>query len=351
MRRNQVGVITIEYPEDILWSKDHNYIKLISDNKVGAEITITHPNGEDTKTLKYISQMKELVFYLDDVIYALNDDNTSNYTVDIVLYYNGAQYGTFTFTFKVLTGKTFNDRTHGVEQHIYLGDVGMNKVDIYSPSDGRAMIGNSTYSIVRGKNTLNLSGELNTYGEHKLTLLNPASASLTDIISSAIPIDPYTVNVSFSAHANYSTPIYGGDVFGIQTIFPITHTIEVLNTCASYPLCELMYIDTDGMYRFMYGKVLNDTHTINASGYTKMNADTIIADEPYRVFESADKVIKVIFTDIKKSARFEDIMYSDLLRLTTLWDGNTIPVKLKKSEVTVTGDEYNNYEIEIYTLD
>ena len=72
--------ITIEhteviYPEKVIWLADSNVIQLSSETKtVGAVITVTHPAGA-SKTIRYMSELRSLIFTLDDVLLSLHNEN------------------------------------------------------------------------------------------------------------------------------------------------------------------------------------------------------------------------------------------------------------------------------------
>lgn len=351
MRTTTISGFTITYPDDIVWVNDHSPLKISASAPVGATIKVIHPAGE-TKTLTYMSPLNELTFFLDTTLKALHDDNIGDYFCQIMLYSNNVYVTTYTFSFKLYNGKSFQDRTHGTSQHIYLYSFDEAiKLQIYSPSNGTASINGTTFTITKGLNSLNLSGIVTATGIYTICLYDSSQQSLEAEMVGDTPVTPNEQLLTFSYQLIDESAIIGGNIFGAKKIFPICHTIELVEKCSNYPSVELWYHDCDGCLRHLAGNIVNDTTNVSRTGYTNLIASEY-KDIPYSTLVDGSQLVKVQFKDIDINANFRDILYSEYLYVRRNYDSELIPVRLKTDTLVVkANDDSVDFELEIYYMD
>lgn len=351
MRTTTVNGFTINYPDSIVWTQDHSPVTVSGTGPVGAVITVFHPAGE-TRTLSYMSPLEEVTFYLDTTLRELDNDNIGDYRCELALYQNYTLVTTFSFWFKVYKGKSFQDRTHGTSQYMYIYDMTeLIKLQIWSPSAGTASINGSTFNINPGLNSLNLSSVITGTGLYTICLSDPSSSTLDAFIISDNALTPTSSTLMFKTKTEEGEPQIGGNVIKSASIFPVCHTIEVSSSCEDYPFAELMYRDTDGCTRYLGGIIENDTPTVKRTAYTRLD-DSVYKDVPRSVLSDSNNMIKVQFNDIDIHSNFQDILYSDVLMLRRRWDNEPIPVRLKTDKLVVDAKEdLVDFELEIYYMD
>lgn len=353
MRQTTVNGISITYPEDIVWLHDHTAVTVSGSDPIGATLTVYHPTGS-TKTLTYMSPLTELTFYLDTTLRLMENDNTGDYRCDVALYKNYVYSGSFSFYFKLYKGKSFQDRTHGTSQHIYVYDLSeTSKIQVFSPSQGTASIGSSTFTINRGLNSLNLSSIITSAGTYQLCLYDVSNMTLNAFITSDEALNPSESKLYFSTQTEEEagSATIGGNIFRTKKIFPICHTIEVASACNDYPFVEVVYHDTDGCRRVLAGKIENDTEKVTKTAYTRLD-ESVYKDVPRSTLTDSNNVVKVHFSDIDINSNFQDILYSEELYIRRNWDSELIPVRLKTDTLVVKSDEdLVDFELEIYYMD
>lgn len=351
MRQTTVNGISITYPDDIIWVQDHSAVTVQGNGPTGATLTIYHPAGE-TKVLTYMSPLSEVTFYLDTALRLLENDNIGDYRCEIALYQNYSFVGNFSFWFKLYKGKSFQDRTHGTAQHIYIYDPSeLVKINFYSPAAGTATILGHTFTVTRGLNSLNLSPYITQAGTYRICFTDTSYQSIDAFIISDTSVTPTEVVLDFSVSEEVTNAEIGGNIFGNVQIFPICHTIEVPDACLDYPFVELAYTDTDGCRRYLGGTVINDTESVSKTAYTRLNEE-IYKDIPRGTLTDAANLVKVQFSDIDVTSNFRDILYSEDLWIRRKWDGEFIPVRLKTDSLILKSKEDSvDFELEIYYQD
>ena len=351
MRTTTISGFTINYPEDIIWVSDHTALTVSASFPVGATVNIIHPQGE-VKTLTYMSPLNELTFYLDTALRTLHNDNIGDYQCQVLLYNNNNYATTFSFYFKLYDGKSFQDRTHGNSQYIYLYEPDEAiKVNFYSPSNGTAVIGNSTFTITKGLNSLNLSSIITTAGTYQICFHDTSNETLNVWIISDTPVDPYDHELTFTSSVEVQNAMQGGDIFSKRTIFPICHTIELVERCPNYSSVELIYTDCDGCRRYLAGNIITDTSSVSRTGYTNLD-ESVYKDVPRATLIDGSQLVKIGFSDIDLRANYRDILYSENLYIRRNYDDEPIPVRLKTDSLAVqANEEYADFELEIYYMD
>lgn len=347
MRQTNISTIYIDYPEELVWKNDSTVIKLSGSNNIGGKVTITEPAGRNY-VLEYHSDQKTLLFYLDDAIKALYDDNLGAWSCTIVGYDNGIPLGSFSFNFNVLNGKSFITRSHGVTSTIYVYDTfELMKLQVFSPQQGIAVCGQQGFNCYYGLNQFNLSTAITTNGEYNLCLRDSNQTPPLVNISGVDPIDPTSSLVHFTVSSpSLINATYGGDVFEPnKVIFPICHKIIYQDHCNDYHFGEISYTDLDGMRRYLGGKVISDSDDVKTESYITSNID-VYKTTPNRFIINRTKTIKLGLFDIEKSAYPYDLLNSDSIQYKG-WDGEWYSCTLKTQTLTREDEDTYDFELEI----
>lgn len=348
MRTNTILNTTITYPDEIVWLHDNNVIKLVSNAAVGADVTVIDPAGRSHE-LSYYSEMSTLMFVLDEVLEMLYDGNLGTWTCKVKVYDVGFEVGGFGFTFKVLDGKSFITRSHGMSHTIYVySDEDLYKLQIYSPASGQAVISNWGFNCYPGINQYNLQSVITSEGEYSFCLQSSSSVPSVVTVTNDTAVNPTTSIIDFSFVPGYDPNAKsGGDIWDeSKDIFPVCHRIVYESHCEDYDFAELRYVDTDGCIRYLGGKVIEEIDEVEDNGFGRVTTD-VWKKNPSRWSTSSNKVIKIYFEDIARTAYPGDIIYSSSIQLKT-WDGEWREVRLKTNSITTTDEDFIDFEIEVY---
>lgn len=351
MRNYQGTNISADYPEQVIWLQDSNVVNLsavdVADT-VGAEITIRHPGGALARTIRYISEMPQLLFVLDDALAALHDDNIGQYSCQVDTYINGQPDETFTFSFQLLDGKSFTNRSHAISRTMYIYDPSeLVKVQIYSPGNGVLAVGGHNYPLYEGLNQYNLSSLIQGDGVYTMCLMSASQAPVAHITGD-VPVNPETTNIYWSFQGGgASGSIDGGDVWGDVEVFPICHTLVIDSSCGGNDWVELRYKDCDGCDRYLMGKIVKETNKATSSPYVRTETTNYYRNIPRRKINGTTRSITVGFNDISTDAYPQDIRYSENVWM-RMYNGEWWPVALNTESIAVKGDQSTqDIELEI----
>lgn len=351
MRQYISGRLTVTYPEQVVWLQDSNVVNIessSSSDKVGADITVRHPGGTETRTIRHISELSRLLFVLDDALLALHDDNIGQYSCQVDLYNNGASAGTLTFAFQLLDGKSFTNRSHAISRTMYFYNPDeLAKVQIYSPGSGELAIGGQTMELRVGLNQYNLSTIIAGNGTYTACLYSAGQAPVAQMTGD-VPLTPNSSNLywSYSPGSGYSR-IDGGDVWRELEIIPFCHTIIVDDSCTGNDFVELRYKDCDGCFRYLGGKLTKEANKASMNAYERTSPDNAFRNIPRRKITGTSRSITVGFNDIATDAYPQDIRYSDEVWM-RMYNGEWWPVVLATESIAVKGDQdTQDFEVEI----
>lgn len=347
MRTQQIQTIWVTYPDTIVWKNDSSVIELTGSAGVGGEIIITSPEG-NSYTLEYHSNQTRLLFFLDDAIKALYNNNLGSWSCKVIAYDQGIPIGTLNFIFYVLNGKSYITRTHGVSSTIYVYDrEELKKLQVFSPSQGIAVCGQTGLNCYYGLNQFNLYNEIQNSGVYELEIRDSNMTPPQAIVAGVDPVDPSTSSVTISVTMPQpANTIYGSDIFDQKKkIFPITHRIIFQDVCPDYSFGEIAYTDLDGMRRYLGGKIVSDTDDVKTESYITSNIG-IYKTIPNRYVTNRTKTIKLAFFDIEKNAYPYDLMNSDAIQFKGM-DGEWHSCSLKTQSLTREDKDYYDFEIEI----
>lgn len=347
MRTTTVGNFVITFPEGVIWLYDSNVIAIenVAGHKVGAVITVTHPNGVTTKTIRYFSQVSNITYTITDVLYELFDDNLGQYGCYIELYNNGLYAGSFSFSFQLLAGKSFTNRSHAVETVMYIYNPDeLIKFQLYSPANGIVTVGGYNYNVVEGLNQLNLTQPIYQEGTYSLCLGSSSTFPTTTIAH----IEPYAhraeIDLVFGTGSAGSAKD-GGDVWtGAKEIFPICHTIIYEGHCDDFDFFEVSYTNVDGCRRYIAGKLIDETNNSEFTPYHRLRND-VFANIPLASVSGHNRKVKVAFSDVNYNAYLSDILLSQ-----TIWyrnyEGEWKECRLSTDKLSNTTKESEDFTLE-----
>ena len=342
MRTITIGNYTIQYPDDLVFLGDNNVISITTtNNTLSCKVTITNPIGQ-TGNLSYNSNLNKLRFNLDDNIkYLFDYEQIGDWIIDIEI----DNSTTFSFSTKILAGKSFSNKTHGSSDVIYLYN-GIDSIEIFSPHDGKLEVGSSSVDIYAGKNTIDLDDlSITQPGEYTLTVGNKTIYPPQAFILNVLPVSPYSSTIVFETIEQANVEIEGGSLWERKLIFPTTYRLMWKESCENDTVV-LKYRNTDGVIRYINGKLLeevdNFTPTLNHS-----ISNGIYKYAPKYVNNTNSKVLKIGLIDIEPGADLNDIIYSDdlwILGVNNEWVSCVLKTNTIKN---IKNNGFDNYELEV----
>lgn len=312
----------VEYPDYLIFTQDNNTIKIGSStdsDTVGARIVMREPTGNQV-VLDYWSETNEILFLLNDSIDQLYRDNLSEWSVLVECYSNSNPQATFTFQMKVYDGKSFPDRSHSATKTIYWNSASdLAKVQIFTYEGGTATVHNTSFPLVAGITSLNLSN---------LHLSNNE-----------------TIHISSTANLS-TTPQYLGDMWGNSTVPVTSYDIQLVymdSVCGNNggPV-KITYKDCDGCYRIAVGTISKETTNAKYDTYTRITSIYRNGANQYNVSNS--KVLTVGFNDIDRFAYLSDMMYSEKVQMLN-YNNEYVEVGINTTKLQLS-DFQNDFEIE-----
>lgn len=352
MKEYTYGNVTITYNDTVLWLYDSNAVTIessIDTDQVGAEIVIRHPAGSQTRTIRHLSELSRLVFVLDDALLALADDNIGNYTAQIDVYVNGSLSFTKTYTFQLLYGKSFTNKSHAISRTIYIySPEELYKLQIYSPSSGQFTIEGNNMPLYIGLNQYNLTSIVDGYGTYTMCLQN-ANTQPIAIVSGDTARTPSSSTLYYSV-VRSSINIAdekGGDVWKYEeTVFPVCHTLVYEEPCWNDGFVELRYKDADGCTRYLGGKIASEENKAEGSFYSRMMPDNTFRNIPRKHIEHTSRSLKVGLLGIAKDAYPQDIIYSETVEM-RMYNNEWWPITINDSAITLKDTDYVDVELTI----
>lgn len=339
MRTQTVGVYTIQYPEEICWLKDNNSILITSSyGAFAASITIKSPLNtlEDTITINHTTSMKEILFDLDECLRYLYKPTGPSmlglWSIEVNLD-GGSFQNFFSFNVQVYDGVSFSTKTHGTSSRINIYDTDdLTNVYIYSPAAGEAVVGNSTYPIQAGINILDLSAAVT----NTTTLCLRSSLTYPPIssITGDVALSPYSSDIYFTAEEQEDPgTMAGGSLWDRKQVFPFCYEIHFEMPCDNFPFAYIRYINSDGVYRYIGGKVLSIDDNSTLDSYNLPRTLIYNTAPRYTITEST-KVLH-IGCDVTPEEELSDILYSSKLWIKDI-NGNWTDCCLSKTNLTNT---------------
>lgn len=307
MRQITIGSYTITYPENIIYLYDTNILTIQGPAQYDAKIIITSPQGNISR-LQYKTKSQVISFVLDDNLKYLFEKSNGDWLVDI--YINDVSV--FSFSAKVLPGKSFLNKSHGSSTVIYhyTGE----DLEIFSPNGGKITCNGNTIDISIGLNVISLFDlGITNFGEYQLTLTNKTQYQPISLILNDIAITPTTTKIVFETIEEEPVVIEGGSLWNRQQVFPTTLTLFYEPLCGNEVV--LRYTNCDGCLREIAGVLLQEDDAFEP---TKLN--NVISAGSYRynpnfINNNNSKTLRIGFTDMAAEAEIGDIIFSDTLQI------------------------------------
>ena len=299
MRHTTVGNFNIEYPEFLVYLYDNNVISIANGvGNVGVHISVNSPTGEQ-KQLEYYSSNHILLITLSDIMVSMHNGNISTYSVVMELYENDVLTEHFTFTFKIIEGKSFTNRSHFEQSTMYIYNPDeLAKVFIFSPENATATVNGYNYQVNEGINALNLTGVITTPGEYTICLTSTASQPMVVISNVTDSINEPVVQLQYnSGAAPYST------------ILPICHTLVFEEACPDFNVFEIRYVNNEGCIRHLAGRLMEESNRSDDINYNTLTTQ-IYHTLPLQYISENERTVKVAYEEIAYNAFISDIMTS-----------------------------------------
>ena len=228
MRQTTIGGYTITYPENIIYLYDNNIITIQSTNSnFDTKIILTAPNGS-VSNLQYKTKSSLISFILDDNLKYLFEKTNNDWLVDIVI--DGLSI--LSFSFKLLQGKSFLNKSHGNSNVIY--NYSGDDLEIFSPNGGKLVCGNESIDVNAGYNVVSLNDlGINDFGDYKIELTNKTQYQPITIVLNDIAISPTTTKIVFEAIEEEPITIDGGSLWTKRQIYPQTLTLHYGSTATN----------------------------------------------------------------------------------------------------------------------
>lgn len=340
MRQTTISNCTITYPENIVYLYDNNIITIQSNNSnFDTKITITSPNSS-VSNLQYKTKSSLISFILDDNLKYLFYKTNGDWIIDIVI----DDINIFSFSFKLLQGKSFLNKTHGSSSVIY--NYSGDDLEIFSPNGGKIVCGNESIDVNAGYNSISLTDlGITNVGEYQLELTNKTLYQPISIVLNDIAISPTSSTIVWQTTEEEPTIIDGGSLWDRRQIFPQTLTLYYGYQCNSDVI--LRYINCDGCYREIAGKLLQEEDTFSP---TKLN--NVISGGGYKynpnfVNNNNSKILKIGISDIDSNAELGDIIFSGKLQILDI-NNNWTDCMLKTNSIkNYKNGGFDNLELDI----
>lgn len=363
MRQTTINNIELVYPDTTAYLHDNLFIKVVGANgqAVGAKIQVTDLASGKQRKLSYVSELSEVVFSLNDAFLSLWHDAVS-FNVSIMLYENGVYTSDFGFDVDILNGKTLPSRRHGSTRTIYVyGEDDLYKVGFLFPASGNFSVNGHGLPIISGGYTsLDLRLYITNAGEYQLCFHAGAKGEGNTQNQTQTQSTLNIVNVGditpFSAVAQLYFPDTSGDVpsgekgggvWNDDLFYLESYCINLIygGVCDDYNFFKVRYRDTDGIMRYLGGRLLSETTESKGENFYRMDTATPIKDISRRYLTETSGTVKVGYGELRRDSYWNDILLADRVEFLN-YAGDWLECSVKTSKVTVTSDNTQDVELE-----
>lgn len=361
MREYSSGNLTITYPESTCWLYDNLPIQITATNgvPVGADIVVTNVANGQYRKLSYTSELSTLMFSLNDTFLSLYNGRTYNVVVKPKI--SGVSAPQLAFDLDMLEGRTLPFRTHGSTRTVYIyREEDLNKIEFLFPATGSLSTPCGTIPIAYGGyKAINLSNCGLLSGSYNLCFDAGAkggggSSSLDGIVN-VVNVDNIT---PFSGRAilewqDTSGDIpqnksKGGGVWKDEELDYNDYCIELnyTETCDDgFNFFLVRYLDTDGLVRFLGGKVVEETTESKGNNFYNLDYQTPYNKLSKRFITNAAKTVKIGYGELRRDSFWGDILLSSRVEFLDV-QGNWRECSVKTSKVAVSSNEEDDVELE-----
>lgn len=306
MRQITIGNYKIVYPDNIIYLYDNNLITVegpISD----IEIFISSPDGE-ISVLRYKPKSPGISFVLDDNLKYLFNKSNGDWLISIY----ADNVSLFSFSTKVLPGKSFLNKSHGSSTVLY--NYTGEDIEIFSPNGGKVICGNTTIDIAMGLNVISLSDlGITDFGEYQITLTNKTQYQPISLVLNDIAITPISSRIVWETIEEEPVVIEGGSLWDRKQIFPTLITLYYRPLCGNEVV--LRYTNSDGCYREIAGVLLQEEDSFTPTKLNNVISSGSYKYNPHFLNSNNSKTLKIGFTDIDAGLELGDIIFSDKIQI------------------------------------
>lgn len=361
MRTYSNGNIAITYPDKTCWLYDNLFVKISSLNgtPVGGKVVVTDVSSGNYRKLEYNSELDTVVFALGDTFLSLYHDGMT-FNVVVTPSNAGAGMPQFAFDLEMLEGRTLPARKHGSERTIYVYvQEDLQKLQFLFPATGGLSTPNGTIAIPYGGYTaLDLRQNITEYGENLLCFtagVKPGKDedSLNGVLSivNVTDITPWSgcAVLEWQDTSGVIPPDNdrGGGIWGDEAFRYESYCIVVnySNVCDNFNYFKVRYINTDGLTRYLGGKILEEG--VESKGNNFYTIDTVT---PYnklskRFVTEARQTVKVGYPELRRDSYWSDILLSPKIEFRDV-QGEWHECSIKTSKVAVKSEEEMDVELE-----
>ena len=362
MRTQQVNTVTVTYPNSTVFTADNIFISISDDvYPVGAQISVTNTSTLRTKTLTYVSELKNLTFDIADTVRMLSDETGSTLNVKVAVYTDQFYVGSFAFNIQTLCGRSLTSRSHGSAKTFYVYSYDeLYKFHLMLAGTGALRVdGGGNIPVTQsGRNSFNLQSYINATGEHSLCYYMgvKGGGDHKDYVSGVeiTNVEPsvFDAVVSLEYHdldPIPTDPIKGGGIWEDSRIDLSRYCMRLIydEPCNDFNFFEIKYWDTDGCERYLGGKIDSTTTESKQKNYVGTR-NSVYRDISQRHIEEANETVKVLFADIRRDAYFEDVLLSPHVYFRN-YAGEWMPCSIADSKITIKSDDYSDLTLNIET--
>lgn len=357
MRTYTSGNLTITYPEATAWLYDNLPIQVTATNgdPVGADIVVTNVANGQYRKLSYTSELSTLTFSLNDTFLSLYNGRTYNVVVKPKI--SGVSAPQLAFDVDMLEGRTLPFRTHGSTRTVYIyREEDLNKIEFLFPATGALSTPCGTISVTYGGyKAINLSNCNLQQGTYNLCFdAGGKGGGDMDGVLNIVNVDNITpwagcavLEWKDTSGDIPTTKSKGGGVWKDEELDYNDYCIELnyTETCNDgFNFFLVRYLDTDGLVRFLGGKVIEETTESKGNNFYNLDVETPYNKLSRRFITEASKTVKIGYGELRRDSFWNDILYSPRVEFLDV-QGNWRECALDTTKVTVTSDETDDVEL------
>lgn len=362
MKTVTTGNFELTFPDTTSYLHDNILIRVknLAGLPVGAEIQLTDLASNKYRKLKYLSETSEIVFTLNDSIKSLYHDAMS-FNITMRLYENGIYKTAYGFYIDILNGRTLPLRRHGSTRTIYAYDEDdLYKVGFVFPASGNLNVNGNIFPIVSGGyRSLDLRPYITNAGDYQLCFQAGAKGeeSSAESIVKIVNVDsvsPFSA-VAQLQFADTSGDIpdgdKGGSIWKDDQFNLENYCINLIynSVCDDFNFFKVRYLDTDGVLRYLGGKIKDETTESKGENFYRMDISTPIKDISRRYLTECSDTVKVAYSDLRRDSYWNDILLSDKVEFLN-YNGEWFECSIKTSKFTVLSEESQDVELEFEIL-
>lgn len=359
MQTTTINNIELVYPDTTAYLHDNLFVRVVGINgqAVGAKIQVTDLASGEQRKLSYVSEMSEVVFSLNDAFLSLWRDSLS-FNITMRLYENGVYTGDFGFDTDIMNGRTLPLRRHGSTRTIYVYDENdLYKVGFIFPASGNLSVnGHGLPIIANGYKSLDLRPYITETGDYQLCFHAGAKGGGGTTAESVVKIVDIGGITPFSAVAQLQfadtsgdlpSGDKGGGVWNDDQFYLEDYCINLIysSVCNDYNFFKVRYYDTDGIMRYLGGKIKEETTESKGENFYRMDTSTPVRDISRRYITETSGSVKVGYGELRRDSYWNDILLADKIEFLN-YNGEWFECSVKTSKATVTSDETQDVELE-----